>query len=804
MNNWIALREEALKNKIAETYFKAYEHTDIIGNIDFVVARRTTSAKSRQIDMLQESGIYSVLWAESKRGIVRDINESFVQLILTIGKARTFTQFAPPTFLGAFDAEKIAFIEYGKILHIFSKNDFNWNVTPSNHSTKEFAELYNLVEEILSAETIIFNYEHDSNELKKFIKNNFGGIINEVAKIQIDKNNFTYVYQKWANEVKPSIEADWNRLKAVNIIEADFFLADLLSENNKTIKEKLSILLQSTYYELDRKIDEYGMENSKKIRFKDKLKAHKRFWNLYERPPKEEYWEYIVKRRDLLVPQDIREREGTYFTPKIWVEKSQEYLTSVLGENWQEEYYVWDCCAGTGNLLNGLTNKKNIWASTLIQADVDVMKDRIENGWNMFADHVFQFDFLNDDFSKCPEKLQEIINNPEKRRKLVVYINPPYVEAANSKTTKGTGKNKENVSNKTTVWLENINKLGKSLREIFIQFFFRIYFELNGCILGEFSKLKMIQSPNFKTIRNIFHAKLCRSFIVPAKTFDNVRGSFPIGFFVWDTRIKESIKTTVTDMYDKKGNFIGQRKIICYNEKLTINDWLKQYVDKSGKNKIAAMCCIGTDFGHQNYVNINFAEYLKGVGNAKGIAKFAITHNNFLQVSIYHAVRHCIPATWQNDKDQFLAPKNNVALDPLFSNNCVIFTCFSEYNNISSEHGINHWIPFTEEQVGSKNEFKSHFMSDFLKNKLPFLTSQAREVYDAGLELWQYYFSKRNIDINASYYDIRFYFQGTNGKKMNNKSNDEYYNQLIENLRAAQKILAKEIANKVYEYGFLK
>ena len=42
----------------------------------------------------------------------------------------------------------------------------------------------------------------------------------------------------------------------------------------------------------------------------------------------------------ILVPQDVRERKGSFFTPAIWVEKSQQYLAVVLGENWQDEYYV--------------------------------------------------------------------------------------------------------------------------------------------------------------------------------------------------------------------------------------------------------------------------------------------------------------------------------------------------------------------------------------------------------------------------------------------------------------------------------
>jgi|GEM_PF-2261377 len=59
--------------------------------------------------------------------------------------------------------------------------------------------------------------------------------------------------------------------------------------------------------------------------------------------------------------------------------------------------------------------------------------------------------------------------------------------------------------------------------------------------------------------------------------------------------------------------------------------------------------------------------------------------------------------------------------------------------------------------------------------------------------------------IDASLYDIREYFQGraTSGR-MNNKSENAEYNELISNLRAALKILADEkIAPKVYEHGFL-
>ena len=84
------------------------------------------------------------------------------------------------------------------------------------------------------------------------------------------------------------------------------------------------------------------------------------------------------------------------------------------------------------------------------------------------------------------------------------------------------------------------------------------------------------------------------------------------------------------------------------------------------------------------------------------------------------------------------------------------------------------------------------------------LSTQAQAVYDSGLELWKYYHSQRNTNPDASFYDIRKYFQGETKGRMNTTSDDEHYNELIADLRGKQKVLAKKIEQKVYEYGFLK
>lgn len=847
------IREEEIKNRLRKDFFKDYDAEQVLGDIDFAVAVPISEPHFFETEYL--------LWAEAKKGTQHDIYESFVQLIITIGKARTFDKVLPPSFLGAFDAEKIAFIPYNTVLDIFYQNDFNWNVKPSDHETKEFKQVLDKVKESLQESLLEFNYDKDEKDLRLFIKNNF--IIGKkgVSKIRINKNNFTSVYQKWLQKVKPSIAVDWELAKKQGIIDADFYLADILSEHNVSLREKLYVLLRKNYYELDRRTDATGFLDSKKACFNDKQVAHTQFWNHYERPPKREYWDYIVERRDLLVPQDVRERKGSFFTPRKWVDLSQQYLAEELGENWQDDFFVWDCCGGTGNLEAGLTNKYHIWVSTLDQADVDVIHDRIRHmneastngqGANLLDKHVFQFDFLNDPFgldnseSKLPASLREVLKDDEKRKKLVIYINPPYAEASNSRTITGTGTNRVGLSI-SQVKVNHAKELGRAGNELFAQFFARIYDEIKGCHVAMFSKLKMLQGPNFARYRVRYPAAACRVFMVPAKTFDNVSGEFPIGFQIYDTSIKQTFQSIEADVYNASAEFIGKKNIYSYSDRKYIIDWLRLYYDKEGEH-LAYLRYLGTDFQHNNGVFITLSPSQSDIKQVKGTW---ITAKNIVECCVYFSVRLCIPATWLNDREQFLYPNDEWVKDNAFLSDCIIYTLFHTQNRISCQHDTNHWIPFTEEEVGAQEAFDSHFMSDFLHGKtavsdkktrslkvvpmeqdmfandplaaakinapamdektfvpLEHLTSDAKDVMDAGRELWRYYHQQPDANPNASLYDIRLHFQGykttkTGKVQMNTDSKDEQYTALITKLRHCLKDLAKIIEPKVYEYGFL-
>ena len=823
------IREEEVKNKIRQEFFQDYDATPILGDIDFAV----TTKKSSEGELFDQEYF---LWAEAKAGNTEDIYASFVQLIITIGKAHTHESYLPPRYLGAFDEEKIAFIEYHHIVSVFYQNDFNWNVTPSNHSTKEFHMLYDLLHEQLKKEISLFDLHKDEKELRKFIRSNFKLGKQSTNGINITKNNFIFVFQRWVEEVKPSIAVNWDDVPKTSVV--DFFYADLISRNDYTLREELRVVLRGDKYRILQDILKGATQLFSEATFNDGKTAYNQFWNKYVRPPRKEYLDLILKRRDLLIPQDLRRYQGAFFTPPQWVQKSQEYLAMELGEDWQKEYYVWDCCAGTGNLLFGLTEKYRVYASTLDNADVQVMHERIkEKSLDLLDSHVFQFDFLNDSFDKLPQSLQDIINDPERRRKLVVYINPPYAEAADKSTVVGRGKNKTNVAVTNKTYNKYINRIGIAGREVFAQFFMRIYDEISTSVLAQFSTLKIEQAPNFRDFRQAFRAKLGRNFIVPANSFDNVKGQFPIGFFIWHLDEEAIFTQTTTDVFDAKGKSLGNKTLIAYDSFHSINDWIISTRNRDGEQNIGFMSAKGNDFQNTNYIFI--INDKKQLPHPRGTW---ITTKNITEISIYFAVRHAVEATWINDRDQFLYPNDGWKSDIRFQNDSLIFTLFSNSNNIQSQHGTNHWIPFCEEEVGAQDNFESHFMHDFIMGKVkeekpqqketmqdlfaeqdsqttddssftptePLEFSQeAHAVLDAGRELWRYYHKQAGANPNASYYDIKMHFQGTKTTKsgkvqMNSTSKDATYNTLIANLRQAMKGLAAHIEPKIYEYGFLK
>ncbi len=290
-------------------------------------------------------------------------------------------------------------------------------------------------------------------------------------------------------------------------------------------------------------------------------------------------------------------------------------------------------------------------------------------------------------------------------------------------------------------------------------------------------------------------------------------------------------------MFDSFGGFLGYKHFFADDENLKpIIHFLRPFYDK--KNEVLGyMRLVGSDF--QSNANIFYNQYLND-NDIKKHMYTQITTSNILECAIYFSIRHCIKATWQNDRDQFYAPYNDAWQDDNeFKNNSLAFCLFHNQNRImnfdnTKKYGkfveINHFIPFDEEEVGAKERYASHVLLDFLKVKLQEQTQNnnlfdsskkerkplefsetALSVLNAGREIYRYYhaqdFTNRPYNANVSLYDIKEFFQGRNAQgKLNSptKAKDGYYKQLYANLQDALKDLAKEIQPKVYEYGFLR
>lgn len=290
------------------------------------------------------------------------------------------------------------------------------------------------------------------------------------------------------------------------------------------------------------------------------------------------------------------------------------------------------------------------------------------------------------------------------------------------------------------------------------------------------------------------------------------------------------MKSSITlDIFNENGASLGKKRFYTTLDKhKSLNQWWVNFKD-SVNEMLGLISNYPSDFQNQQKVCLL----------SKPLARYClkITPNNLIPTSIYFSVRHCIKATWINDRDQFLYPNNKWAQDSVFQSDCLAFMLFHGQNRITSKAGINHFIPFSEKEIDAHEAFESHFMRDFLQGKIkhdcetnkdskqslfgdddiafiptkPLTFSQeAQEVLNAGKELFRHYHTQakedKDYNPNASLYDIKAHFQGFNDKgKMNppQKADDEVYKQKLGELNYALKALAKNIEVKVYEYGFL-
>jgi hypothetical protein len=756
------------------------------------------------------------IWFEAKEKPTSSYG-MFTQLLHYVQDSLNKGEQLPP-FLAVIDTEKAAIMKTADVLPFLKKKTITWGKSASQYTKEALDAVSAFIGTYFVSFRIATHEEEFINTVKNAIKSG------EIIRTQITPDNLKQVFDKWVEmigrEIKGITEEKYNLL----------FFADIMSDGTVSTHENLpaELLHKGTapVFNLEGKIYELGNKE-----------GYRRFWAIYHRPPQKEYRNYLLERRDSLIPLNERSFKGAYYTPLHVVDKAYDKLAETLGKNWQKDYIVWDMCCGVGNLEVKHSNHRNIFMSTLDVADIDVMKATK----TCVAATRFQYDYLNDDINefgqidysltnKIPPALKTAI---KEGKKILVLINPPYAEATNAdNTSKGAGaKNKIGVA-KTKFALASMAEYGKASNELFTQFVARIAKELPTATIAMFSTLKYVNAPNFEKFRQHWNAQFQDGFIVHSKAFDGLNGNFPIGFLIWKTN-QAGKKTPITqievEVIDKNANPIGSKSFHNLPNKSFLNVWIdrpkankelvvplknattptdgKAWISTWSDDALGYMYCGVNDIQHSTQQTVLFSSVYSG-GHG-----FYITPQNLWQASVVFSVRRLVKPTWINDRDQFLQPSKPLTGE--FKDDCLIWMLFNGSNLTASANDlqwngkswsiVNHFIPFAETQVNAPDRFESNFMVQYLAGKK--LSPEAKVVMAEGQKLWQAYFSEidphlvcQELKLNrpdVGWYQVRKALE----KRNSNGSNLEID---FKPFKDAYQHLSDKLNPQVFELGFLK
>lgn len=799
------------------------------------------------------------IWFEAKSGSRRSVYFMFTQLLNYVWVALRDGEDIPP-FLCVVDSVKAALMKTEVALPLLKDKSvrIKWGRSASDVTP----EALDAVSQFIGTHFVTFRIETQEREFIDTVKAAIKS--GEIVRTQITPDNLKQVFDRWVDMIGREI---------ADVAEDEYallFFADVMSDGTVSTHENLSA-------ELIHRNGRPAFLLGGRVCNLGSLDGYHRFWTIYDRPPKEEYRNYLLERRDSLIPYDERVFKGAFYTPLHIVDKAYDLLNATLGANWQRDYVVWDMCCGVGNLETKHSNPRNVFMSTLDQPDVDVMAA----AKTCRAATRFQYDYLNDDIAedgsidysitnKIPQNLRDAIAAAKDgKKKFLVLINPPYAEATNAdNTAKGSKmQNKSGVAK--TRWAEyGMAGYGRCSNELFAQFITRIAAEIPNATLAMFSTMKHINAQTFETFRKEWHAKYLGGFVVHSKAFDGLKGDFPIGFLVWktemgglrlsrpddgdggrDRRVPPAFPESIScEVLERNGNAIGEKTFYNISNDRLLTNWIIRpkpnatpclpLTNAIEPPKTARRDQRGTKwsdgaigyFGSSPDVqNLKYV-FLMSSAASRGHGTF-VNAENLAQVAVVFAMEKLTTATWLNDRDQFLIPDGELPEE--FKLDCLVWMLFHNSNLTASADGlewngrkwsiVNHFIPFTEDEVDAPDRFESDFMVQYLGERVspradvaaggdshtPVLSPEARAVLDAGREIWRAYFKRLqsfDYDIrerfklnrpDVGWYQIRqslkTYGESAEGRPMDFSSFDAAYVALAEKLRPL-----------VYEYGFLK
>jgi hypothetical protein len=711
-----------------------------------------------------------------------------------------------PTVLFVGDRNECFAIHTNDIISYLTM-DLDWNIAPSKAHTN--IELVSLLMEDEKINPHVFSVSDIDNCITK-IKDLTDGV---KRLIPITPHKITEIFKYFEEKVIGKHTLTTNEL-------ANLFVQLLVNpdENYLHPVHRRKTIVTKAFHEVALKSRE----------------AFTSFFSHFSREYTPRQREHLTAVVDRLVQDVTRRKQGEFFTPSVWVDKSQEYISSVFGEDWREKYMVWDPAWGTGNLTRDY-KFKDLYASTLIYADIETAN---QMGYNLEATK-FQYDFLNDPYEYLPKRLKDTI---ESKVPSMVYFNPPYATSSELKK----GKSKKGVAVSEINKEMNFEKLDRSSSQLYAQFFYRV------SKMGDMD-ICMFSTPTFMTgqVFSEFRKKILSQFefkggfVMDAKDFEGVK-SWPLTFSIWKKSNKKNIHNSFEFEIIKKtefGDLLSQGIKTFYNtdNKKPLNRWLKDTmkgVKTFDAPQLSSSMMIKSDgYGRLSKGALGYLIASKNIPESNltmnailssafsGKNGVSITEDNLNKVVCHLSARKLIQPNWMNQKDEYLAPNENDERFKIFETDSLVFSIFNGSSEQSSLRQITYkgkvwniknqffWMSKEEmSNLANKNNYAELYNdartdSDRYVYNLLFgeqriydqLSDEAKDVLDSATNLVRLSFGmRRNFADNTNH--LNSWDAGYAQLKLLWK---EYYPEQFKEFRDKYKVLEDRMRPLVYELGFL-
>lgn len=553
--------------------------------------------------------------------------------------------------------------------------------------------------------------------------------------------------------------------------------------------------------------------------------------------------------QDVLIADEIRRRKGEFYTPSIWVDEAHKEIAKAFGEDWKENYIVWDNSCGTANLTRDYQFKE-LYLSTIEDSDLDTIR---KVGYNPEAT-VFHFDFLNDDFTKLPDGLRKAIEETPER--IIVLMNPPYGTSKNGSSKVGDSK----AGIAKTVCNERMlmSGWGKSSQQLYAQFFYRCH-EI-GTNIATFANQVYLSGSSFSAFREHFLQKYRHEtgFMFNAGHFSDTKGTWAVGFNVWKRGVDDRTEWTldVKDA-DKSGNIttLGQKIVYNLDGKNKMNVWNRVGQPKGPPIVSPSLSNFNTvcddpkrnrgrlheaSFGYVqlagNAVKFNgqfVSIYSAAFSNANGIE---VLPQNFEVATSSFAARKLVVSSWTSECDEYLCPNESHSEYQRFLNDSVVYSLFNPASQQSSLRQVEYdgkvydvkneffWLSRSEiEDLATKDSFKKleedakdgedRFVFQWLQSNE--VSQTARKVVDIASDLVRLsltgtgddYSHRREVHRRHPEYHLNAWDAGYAQLKRvwdDQAKVDENFKARYNDFKLAYKQLAEELRPLVYELGFLR